>query len=171
MPINYNNARFSKARIVSLLWVFSIAFFSSLLFPIFLPSLRLLFFAPFLIFALYNFSFLSTLWMAILAGAVHDLLSSQFFGLSALNYFLTILLIHRLRYFFADQLFILPLMTAIFAFISSLFQWLFYFFAGKNFPFFTLFVTEFLLMPLADATFGFLFFSLPLMIKKRRGVF
>lgn len=171
MNFSGSSSRFSKERIYALLGTFFTAFFSNLLFPLFFPKLHLLFFVPFLIFVYYRYSFLTTLWIVSCTGLVNDLFASHFFGISSINYLLTTLLIYRWKnHFFVDKLSTLPVMTALFSSLSSILHWLLLFFLDQSFPLSPTFVfTDFFLMPIADALFAFAFFTLPLMIKKRRG--
>lgn len=94
----------------------------TLILPVFLPHLRLAYFAPLLIFALYRYSKTTCLWLALLCGLIFDLFSAEMrFGIYALNYTLTIYLLYYFKnYFFEDSLSTIPLMTILFCAISAI---------------------------------------------------
>lgn len=89
-----------------------------------LPSLKLLFFAPFLAYLFYRKEQITCLWFSLLCGLIIDLLSSQTrLGTYALNYCLTVSILYRYKkHFFEDSLTTIPLIAGIFTFISSLIQ-------------------------------------------------
>ncbi len=149
---------------------FVLSFLSLLLLPLFFPAWRLFFFAPALIIALYRGSTVAALWKALLCGFIVDLFSSStFFGVSYLNYALTLALLSRHKYnFFEDNLSTLPLMTFAFSFLSTISGRILSLFFGTwgELSFGSLF-TDFLVMPLFDSLFAFLLFSLPFQLSKK----
>ncbi len=99
---------------------FLMTLYSSVLFP----SLRLLFFAPYLILFLYKNNLSKSLWMAFCCGLILDLLTTgNRVGLFALNFTLTLLFLYRLKsYFFRDRLSTLPIMTFLFSATAAFLQ-------------------------------------------------
>lgn len=92
--------------------------------PVVIPSLRLFYFAPFLIKASYAKKQSQTLWMALLCGLSMDLFSSGTrIGFLALTFLLATLFVCQLkRYFFKDRLSTLPVMTFLFSAALSILQ-------------------------------------------------
>lgn len=164
MPANIGLSRYR-------LWIAFLLSLSPLLFlPIFLPTLRLNFFAPYIVICCYQCSFFKTLWQAVLCGFVIDILSSHpLFGLSALNNCLAVSLIYfQNRNFFEDRPSTLPLMTFFFSLLSSGTYAILLGLTGQNFSYSWHWVlTDLLLMPLLDAAFAFLWYSLPFQLYHR----
>lgn len=134
-------------------------------------SVRLNFFAPFLIICYYQKSYPKALQYSILSGCLIDLFSSPLrFGLHALNYSLTTVCIyHQKRNLFADNLTTLPLMTFLFSFVSTLIQLILNFIFAKPIALsFAFIFTDLLLMPSMDALFSFCWFIFPSLIFKTR---
>lgn len=143
-----------------------IAFLISLLltifFPILFPSLKLMFFAPFLIIALYQRPLPFCLLLALVAGIVIDLLSSYHrFGITSLNYFICLLLLYpQKKHFFADRLSTLSLMTFSFSSLSLLIHYLIY-----PIPIsWSWVMTDGMAMPLLDALFAFFLYTVPALL-------
>lgn len=99
-----------------------------------------------------------------------DLLSSQqHLGLYALNYCLTLWMIYpQKRNFFEDRLSTLPVMTYLFSFLSTLIHLLLLDSFEKSLSLSWIWVgTDLLLMPLADAFYAFIWFTLPSLFMPR----
>lgn len=134
--------------------------------PVF-PSVKIYFFIPFLILCYYQSSFVSCMWMSIACGTLVDSLSvHSFFGLNALVYCITTLLLYSQRtHFFSDRLSTLPLMTALFSVIATL---LLMFSAvileGKQLLSWHLIYTDLIFMPCCDAIYASICFVLPLQL-------
>lgn len=96
----------------------------SLCVPALFPSLRLTFFAPFLVFIFYQKDKTTGMWWAFLCGLIIDLLSTHMrLGTYAFTYCLvTWILYPHKQHFFEDNLTTLPLMTALFSILSILIQ-------------------------------------------------
>jgi len=153
-----------------LFFPFLYALFSLIFGPVLFPSLRLLFFAPYLIIVFYRRSRLVSLWHALAAGLIVDAFSSHaFFGITSLNYCLVAFFLYgQTRNFFEDKLSTLPFMTFLFSFLSSSFQAILLNFFGYTFPLSLLWVfTDLFLMPFLDAAYGCLLFSLPFYLYKK----
>jgi rod shape-determining protein MreD len=143
---------------------FWISALSALLMPLYAPQLHVLYFAPYLVFCFYRFSRYQLLWKAAGCGLILDLLSSgSFFGLTAVNYCLTCWLLYgQTRNFFEDKITTLPLMTFLFSFISTGSATILSFFCNSGYSFsFSWVVTDLIAMPLVDALYALLFYSLP----------
>lgn len=136
----------------------------SLFLPLLIPNLHIFFFAPFLISAFYRKNQLTCLWLALLSGLTVDLLSSQTrFGIHAVNYCLTILVLFPQRHqFFEDSLSKFPILTFLFGVVSTLFQMILLYSLNQSILLSWKWVaSDLLIMPLLDAAYAFLFFTLP----------
>lgn len=151
------------------------AFFSTLFFTLFTPaitpSLRLMFFVPFLVILFYQKTFSVSLWMAFFCGLIIDLLSIQSpFGFYALNYTLTAAIIFpQKRNFFADHLSTLPIMTLLFSSLATLLQAIFlYIFSSYIHINLWWVFTDLIIMPLFDGLYAFIWFILvPMILPKK----
>ncbi|WP_068468408.1 rod shape-determining protein MreD [Candidatus Protochlamydia phocaeensis] len=146
--------------LILFIYTFLLAF---VLFPLF-PSLRLTFFAPFLIISFYRQHKINCLWLAILCGFVLDLFSTQTrIGFYALTYCLTVeLLYSSKRHFFEDSLSTIPLMTFFFAILATLLQTVLLYIFGQGLILSWQWAKNDLFwMPLQDALFAGLAFSFP----------
>lgn len=134
------------------------------IFPAIIPQLRLTYFAPFLIIACYQKSLKACLWLALGVGVLLDLLSSQTrLGLYAFDYCLTIALLYpQRRNFFADSITTLPIMVFLFAFLSTVIMAiLLYSVETRNVFSWPWVFTDLICMPLLDALYAFVLFTLP----------
>jgi rod shape-determining protein MreD len=141
--------------------------FLSLTIPLFFPSLRLLFFAPFLVFCFYHHSKKTCLWLAFLCGLFVDLLSSYMrLGIYALNYCLTVQLLYsQKRHFFQDSRSTLPILTYLFALLSTcLHASLLYSFGKEVGLSWEWIKTDLLGMPIRDAIYTTIAFTFPSML-------
>lgn len=136
----------------------------TLIFPSLFPHVHLLYFAPFLVIALYQKSLAACLWYAALCGLSIDLLSDgNRLGFYALNYSLTTLLLFPQRKnFFSDSISTLPLMSFLFSALSTVVEIASRFSMG-TLPTLSLqwAFTDLIAMPAADALFAFALFILP----------
>lgn len=135
----------------------------TLIMPVIAPSLRLLYFVPFLIILFYQKSFSYSLWASSLSGLIIDLLSTQPpFGFHACLYSLaTAILYHQKRNFFADHLSTLPIMTFLFScLVTVLAVGVLLIFGTPIVLGWTWIFSDLLAMPLCDAVFAFLWFIL-----------
>jgi len=134
---------------------------------VFFPSFRLIVFAPFLAIVFQQKSFLYSLWMAAFVGLIVDLFNTEFrFGLFSLSYILTTLGSYReKRRFFEESLLTLPLYTTLISFVFSVvtFCLITFFHQRLSFNISVLF-TNFLILPLVDGLYGFLWFSCPMIL-------
>lgn len=148
-------------------------FFASvpaLCFPVLAPSWRLTFFAPFLIILYYKLTFYQTLGFAFFCGLIIDVLSSyHHLGLHATAYCATTWILYtQKRHFFEDRLSTLPLMTAFFSLCFTVFLLILSFTFEKGIPLsWPLMFTDFLFMPLCDALYAFILFTLPAIFMPR----
>ncbi|MCE5316289.1 MAG: rod shape-determining protein MreD [Parachlamydia sp.] len=101
-----------------------LACLATLVIPIVLPSLRLLYCAPFLIYVIYERKLSQILWIALFLGLFMDLFSSGTrIGFFALTFLLAALFVSQFKlYFFKDRLSTLPLMTFLFSATLSILQ-------------------------------------------------
>ena len=132
-----------------------------------LPQIRLFAFAP-LLAVLYNQkTLIYSLWIASLCGVLIDLLSSDMhFGLYALNYCLTTLLIYKQKHhFFDDKPLALSLFTALISFTSTLIQFFLIAISDQGIPItWKLALTDLIGMPLIDAIYAYLWFTCPMQL-------
>lgn len=156
----------------SLAWTFGVCLSLTIVMPAICPSIRLLFFSPFLITALYQKPIPTALCLALLCGFILDLLSSSpRLGIHALDFCVTLAILYKQqRNFFADSLSTLPFMTFLFSMISTaIFGLLVYTIEMQNIISLRWIFTDLLLMPVADAGYAFVVFILPaLFFGKRR---
>lgn len=155
------------------------SFFFCLLLTLIIPSIftsaRLTFFAPFLIISMYKEKLSTTLWFGLGCGLFLDLLSSYpRLGVHSLNFCIVLLVLYpQKRFFFADSLTTLPIMTFFFASLSSLIMvFQAYSFDIKGMLSMQWVFTDLIFMPIADATYAFCCFILPGIIfgkPQRRG--
>ncbi len=146
-----------------------VSFFLALTFAVcgtvFLPRVHLLAFSPFLAILYHNTRFTKSLWIASLCGLIIDLLSSEFrFGVHALNYCLTTLLLYKQKkHFIEDKAIALSLFTVIISVVSTLLQFFLIFIFDRALPLSgKLILTDLIIMPVADAVYAFLWFTCPL---------
>ncbi len=146
----------------------SIFFIYTLLYLLFLPplfpSLRLLFFAPFLVFTFYHRGKITCLWLALLCGLIIDLFASQTrLGMHALNYCLTTLLLYSQKcHFFEDSPSTLSILTFFFAIFSTLIQvCLLYAFGHSLILSWEWIKNDLFWLPLYDALYAGIAFTLP----------
>lgn len=138
---------------------FCCALLPALIIPSLWPSLRLSFFAPFLVLVLYQHPLVNALWYSVASGLALDLLSSHpRLGLHALCYCLTIGLLVRFKtYLFIDKLTTIPAMTFLFSVISTLLQMFLLNLLGKGIsPSWPWAATDLVLWPLVDSVYAFL---------------
>jgi len=137
-----------------------------LLIPAIYPSARLYYFAPFLVTSFYQCGYASSLWCGILCGILVDFFSDLPFGINALAYSLTtFLLFRRRRHFFPDRAMTLSIMTFLFAWVSTVWLWLILYLLGdKSGLTLKTFAGDFGVMPLMDAFYAFIFFTLPVFL-------
>lgn len=150
------------------LWI---VFFVSLTLVIWLPplapSIRLFFFAPYLIICLYKHPFIRCLWASLSCGILVDLFSSyQHLGLTGLNYILSISILYsQRRNFFSDRPSTLPIMVYLFSIISSLIQLpILLIFEHRISISSSWIISDILLMPLLDALYAFSLYVAPFWI-------
>ncbi|MBA3603374.1 MAG: mreD [Parachlamydiaceae bacterium] len=140
-------------------FIFSLVAF--LIIPIIWPTIKLFFFAPFIIITLYQLSYIGCLWTSLCCGLAIDCLSVHpFFGLNAFTYTLTTFLLYPQRvHFFSDRASTLPLMTAVFSFAVTVISMLWAsIFERKQLFSWNLLYTDLFLMPLADSLYALIFF-------------
>lgn len=144
---------------------FLLALFVALFRTAFLPSLSLMAFAPYLAILFQRKTFLTSLWIAFGCGLICDLLTSQNpFGLCALNFVLTTLLLHsQKRHFFEDRSLTLCVFTFCISSLSTLIQLLLFVMIGQPIGFSApLILTDLLIMPLFDALYAAVWFIGPM---------
>jgi len=152
-------------------YAFTFSFLLTLFFPVIFPSVRMLFFAPVIIIAIYAKPFSVVLWFAIFCGFILDLLSANMrMGIQELLFMLSTIAIYPFRkQFFADSLSTLPLMTFLFSVAYTILS----FIVLKPAPLsLSWLASDFILMPLMDASYSFIVFIVPYLLsgqKPKRG--
>lgn len=145
-------------------FAFALCLALTVVMPTLWPGLRLSYFAPFLVIACYQKPLTSCLWLAILCGVILDLLSSYtHLGMTSLNYCLTLLIVYpQRRNFFADNLSTLPIMTTLFAVISTwIAGFLLYSLEMQNIFSWHWIFSDVIGMSFADSFYAFLCFIVP----------
>lgn len=148
---------------------FWLSFLALLIVPLFFPTSGILFFAPYLVLALYRFPLHIALWKAAGVGLVADLFTSAtHFGASGLTYCLVLLALMRLKnYLFQDKWTTLPLLTSATALLSILTSQILTLFFDHSSAFPGVF--DLLLIVLFNALFALLLFVLPFQLYSRLG--
>lgn len=147
---------------IELIFAFILATLANVFCSAIFPEVHLLYFAPLLALSR-SFSLNVVLWQAALCGAIADLLSSSPFGLNSVSYTLTALFLFRTHKFFNDNPFNLSLFTIA---ISQTFYLIYIslsFILGYYIKLTTFsFLTDFMIMPILDAIYAFIWFFCPL---------
>lgn len=155
----------------NIFWALASGVLLTIFVPLMFPSLRLLFFVPFLIILFYQKSLPYCLWAAFFCGLFIDLLSNQSpFGFYAFIYTLTAALIYRQkRNFFSDHLSTLPLMTFLFSFTATALGLFFLYIFGSSIHIGIQWIfTDLVFMPLFDGLYAFVWFILlPMALQKK----
>ena len=135
------------------------------------PGIKLAYYAPLIVTCYYRLPFILCLWVSISCGLVLDILSSNhMFGMHALNYCISTLLIYgRKQNFYEDSISTIPVLTAFFSATSTLLQLGLLYTLGSNFAI-TLewIVTDVILMTLLDSIYAFSCFTLPFILLNMR---
>lgn len=143
----------------------------TVLMPVIAPSIRLMYFVPFLVILFYQKSFAYCLWLSFFCGLIIDLLSVQPpFGFYACNYTLaTAIVYQQKRNFFADHLSTLPIMTFLFSCTATILEVIFLYIFGTHVSLGLQWVfSDLFIMPASDALFAFLWFILiPMSLQKK----
>lgn len=150
---------------------FIVSLFLSLTFPPLFPNLKIYFFIPFLVRSFYLKNKTTSLWLSLFAGLIVDLLSdSPRFGLIPCNYVITSFFLYSLKNrFFEDYFTTLGAVTFLYSLFSTLLQLALLYLLDRSFIeiSFSFIFKDLALMPLQDAFFAVLFFSLPLLLFKK----
>lgn len=149
---------------ISLATAFILSLFALLFCSSFFPSVHLLYFTPYLTLVSLRTSLLPSLWLSCLAGLCVDLFASQLlFGLTALNYSLTLLLLStQKRNFIEDKPISFLLFAALVSTLSSGIQLLFHALFGQTIPFsLGLVYTDLIISPLLDGLYAQILLALP----------
>lgn len=149
---------------------FFLCSFYALFLPVFVPQLRLTYFAPFLILLFYRTNYSICLWTSLTVGLFIDLLTTDArFGLYALNYSLTTaLLYHFKKLFFDDYASTVPCMTIFFAILSTCIQAvLLYAFNKKLIISWDWIGTDLVAMPILDGVYALVGIMLPLPLMQK----
>ena len=152
---------------VPLLFAFFLALFFSLWGTALLPQVHLLAFSPFLALLFHRTGLVRSLWIASLCGLIVDLLCSELrLGVHALNYCGTTLLLYKQkRHFIEEKALALSLFTLLISIVSTLLQWVLISIFGQSFSLSgKLLLTDILVLPLADAVYGYLWFTCPMLL-------
>lgn len=147
-------------------YFFGIAFFLMVSSSVLWPGFHIQYLIPFLILAIYKRSFFHCLWFALCCGFLLDLFSPNLrLGTYACCYTLAMVIVYKQkRHFFADTLSTMPIMVFLFSSLSSLFLIPF---EGISFSW-SLIITDLIIYPILDATYGFSIYVLPFWIFGKR---
>ncbi len=145
------------------LWIsFFLAFFASLFFSAVSPPAHFIFYAPFLILALSQFSLSVCLWLALLCGLLFDLFSTSFFALSAINYLLATLSFYPARKIFNEKPLSLSIASMLFSLFFALLQFFLFLLFQKQSDLFPSLLAIFFITPLLNALYSLFWFVAPL---------
>jgi len=149
--------------------LFLLSFSLLLKLPLWFPSWHFHAFAPYLMYRLHSDTRYGYLWRLFFCGLLVDLLSSStYFGQTPLLYVAIGTFLHSQRHlFFIDKWPTLPLLTFLFTSLSTLGNALFDKMLHGSFPFTISWIgTDLFQMPLMEATFAFVFLSLPFQLRE-----
>ncbi len=153
--------------------IFNSAFIFSLLChlltPLVFPLVKLSYFSPFIVLALYKKNQTQFLNYCLIAGFILDLLSTTPFGFWTINYLVCgWLLLYIKPFFFQDKLMTLPLVTLLFSQISTLFYALatHLFFQKFNLNIYWI-MTDLVVYPIFDAIFAVAAYTFPMRFLKK----
>jgi hypothetical protein len=145
-----------------------VSFFLALFCLFFNPaitSLKLIYFAPFIVISFYNYSLIGTLWLSILCGFFSDILASGSFGVITMSYLLCSFVLYRAKRFFNDKPVNLSIFTSLYSVIFSIFNLLFLFIFDKAVIISLKWVlSDLIVMPFFDGIYAFFWFSLPFLV-------
>lgn len=133
--------------------------------PLLFSSLHLVYFAPFLVLALYRCPLNHALWWSLGCGLILDLYSAQTrLGIYALNYCLTTLTLYGYKtHFFEDRLSTLPVMSLCYSCLSNFIQSCLLLIIGNPFHFSWEWVqADIFSIPLQTSLYSMLAFSGPM---------
>jgi len=150
--------KFIKTKTLTLFFISSCAmlFFSSL-------NMKLIYFAPLLIFLFYRLSYISILWISIFLGLFQDVFSSNFFGINALAYFFSSLFSYNQKKIFNDKPINLSIFTMLFSLIYSFLLPILFFMLDKKVGLsIKWLITDMIIFPMIDGIYAFLFFAFPI---------
>ena len=149
---------------------FLLSFIAFFIFDIFFPRLHLTYFAPFLIITYYEKDKTSALWLSLVCGLIIDCLSSQaYFGIFALNYCLTTMLIYEFKpFFFEDAITTIPVMTSCFCFFSTILHFILLHIFDIGFTMtWKWLAIDAIMMSIVDGLYGLALFVIPFLFIKR----
>ncbi|HEX2579408.1 MAG TPA: hypothetical protein VHK67_03295 [Rhabdochlamydiaceae bacterium] len=152
-------------RQVPLYLSFSLALIAAIFGSAFSPYFHLCFFAPFLALTYHASTLSKSLWLSLLCGVILDSVSSEFkFGLHTLTFVLaTVVLYPQKRHFFEDKPLALSIFTAIISSAITLLQFILAHLFDRGLPLSGLTaLTDFVLMPIVDGLYAFLWFTCPI---------
>jgi rod shape-determining protein MreD len=152
---------------VPLLFPFGLCAFFALFGSALEPSLRLFAFSPFFAFLYHRTPLHVSLWISALSGLLIDLISSETrLGSYALISSLTTLVLQNKRHrFFEDKPLSMGIFTVLISAVATVIQWISSPFFGKSIRLsLGLFCTDFVLMPLCDALYGFVLIYCPMLL-------
>lgn len=149
---------------------FFLSFLGLLLFPAFLPSIRLLTFAPFLTLVIVHQALPFSLWSSLIAGLLVDLYSNGApIGFFALNYTLTTTIVYRYRCFFSpEKIWVFSLYALLYSLVSTLLHFVLYALIEMEIKlhFYSL-LTDLFLMPIADTLYSLAWVFIPLYVYEK----
>ncbi len=149
---------------------FGLSFLVLLIFPSFIPQIRLLAFVPLLTFVCAHYPFAGTLWLSMFSGLVVDLYSkSAPMGFFALNYTLTTIIVFRYRtYFSFEKIHVFSLYAVLYSFVSTLLHFVLYGLIEMHFKlhFFSI-ITDLILMPILDGVYSLSLVFFPMKIYEK----
>ncbi|MCP5508098.1 MAG: mreD [Chlamydiales bacterium] len=151
--------------------LFALTLLLTLLTPAMFPTLRLLYFAPFLIVSFYQCPISKCLWYAFFCGICLDLVTSEArFGIYALDFIIvTIILYPQKHHFFADNISTLPIMTYFFSCLAALIHLLVSSIFNQSIPIgWRWILSDLLIMPMADMFYATAIFVVPYLIFGKR---
>jgi rod shape-determining protein MreD len=129
------------------------------------PSIRLIFYIPFLIFLYFNSSFISSLWISALVGLMVDSFSSTPFGIYAINYSILTAILYKEKRFFNEKPLSISLFTVLMSMAFSIIHLILLFIFDKPLSITAKWIlTDLFIMPIIDGLYAFIWFVCPIKI-------
>lgn len=148
---------------IKVIYSFFISLFLAIFLSSFFPYYKPVYFAPFLALSFFNTTLITSLYLSFLGGAVIDLLSSTHMGMNALIYTLCAACFFRQKKYFKDSFLSLSLFTILISFTYTFINVILLYVFEKKITISILWMlTDFVMLPIFDGIYAFLFYSLPL---------
>lgn len=154
----------STKRLTILFFLFQ-SIIASILIGTIWPHLKINAYIPFLIILMLSSTFGKAMWMSCFSGIILDLISSNNFGIHALNFTLITFFLYRYNRFFNDRPINICFYTILASMTSTLIYFFLYFIFKNAFSISIKWIfTDLLFMSIIDGIYAFIWFSCPIIV-------